>query len=76
MVDRQDAANTEGARIVYVRPVQLADLPQEIRVQAPPGLEQIYAVHDEDGQRLALVKDRALAFVLAEQHDMDAVSVH
>lgn len=76
MGDREVLANTEGNRIVYVRSVDVADLPKEIRLQAPPGLETIYAVHGEDGERLALVKDRKLAFFLAAQNDMAAVSVH
>ncbi len=53
-----------GERIVYVRPIAVADLPEEIRRQAA-GLEKLYAVHAEDGERLALVRDRALAFVIA-----------
>jgi hypothetical protein len=40
------------------------------------GMDEIYAVHDADGQRLALVKDRTLAFVLARQNDFAPVSVH
>ncbi len=36
----------------------------------------IYAVHNEDGERLALVRDRRTAFVLARQNDMAPVSVH
>lgn len=66
----------QGAQaIVYVRPVKVADLPEDVREQAG-GLETLYAVHRADGERLALVKDRALAFVLARQHDMAPVTVH
>ena len=36
----------------------------------------LYAVHDADGQRLAVVRDRRLAFVLARQNDLAPVSVH
>ena len=61
--------------IVYVRPVLVADLPSELLAQAE-GFETIYAVHRPDGERLALVADRALAFALARQHDMAPVSVH
>ena len=61
--------------IVYVRPVLVADLPSELQAQAE-GFETIYAVHRPDGERLALVADRALAFALARQHDMAPVSVH
>ena len=65
----------EAERIVYVRPVAVAELPAEVQEQAM-GMDEIYAVHDADGQRLALVKDRALAFVLARQNDLAPVSVH
>ncbi len=66
----------EGAtRIVYVRPVKVADLPAEVQAHAG-GLDTIYALHGEDGDRLALVKDRALAFALARQNDMAPVNVH
>lgn len=62
-------------RIVYVRPVEVADLPEEVRDQID-GVETIYAVHDGDGARLALVRDRQTAFALARQHDMAPVAVH
>ena len=65
----------EQARIVNVRPVEVADLPQDLRDQVP-GVTRLYAVHDTDGERLALVRDRALAFTLARQHEMAPVSVH
>ncbi|MEZ5912723.1 MAG: DUF1150 family protein [Paracoccaceae bacterium] len=67
---------TEAARpIVYVRPVEVADLPEDIRAQAH-GLHTIYAVHDADGERIALVRDRRMAFALARDNDMAPVSVH
>lgn len=61
--------------IVYVRPVKVADLPDEIRQQAA-GIDTLYAVHDENGAQLALVKDRRLAFVLARQNHLAPVAVH
>jgi len=64
-----------GERIVYVRAVKVADLPEEVQRQAA-GLDELYAVHDESGERLALVRDRELAFVLARQNDLDPVNVH
>ncbi|HSF65668.1 MAG TPA: DUF1150 family protein [Paracoccaceae bacterium] len=62
-------------RIVYIRPVAVADLPEEMREQAM-GAVTVYAVHRPDGARLALVRDRALAFALARQNDMAPVSAH
>jgi len=62
-------------RTVYVKTVLVNDLPREVRDQAE-GLEQIYAVHDAEGQQLALVGDRKLAFALAREHDYAPVLVH
>ncbi len=67
--------NTEGDRIVYVKVVDVADLPRDLRDQAGD-LDHLYAVHDSDGQQLALVADRKLAFSLARQHDLSPVAVH
>jgi len=64
-----------GDRTVYVKTIAVTDLPQEVRDQAE-GLDQLYAVHDAQGQQLALVGDRKLAFVLARQHDYAPVMVH
>jgi hypothetical protein len=61
--------------IVYVRPVLVADLSPDLQAQAE-GFELLYAVHRPNGERLALVADRNLAFALARQHDMAPVSVH
>lgn len=63
-----------GERIVYIRAVPVAELPEPARAQAPG--ESVYAIHDADGNRLALVADRDLAFVVARQHEMTPVSVH
>jgi hypothetical protein len=66
----------DGANpIVYVRPVKVADLPDEIRQQAM-GVDTLYAVHDANGAQLALVKDRRLAYVLARQNHLAPVAVH
>lgn len=70
-----DFQTGDEARIVYVRPVDAGELPEEVRAQVG-GLKTLYAVHDADGQRLALVKDRAMAFTLARQNDFAPVTVH
>ncbi|MFN4155457.1 MAG: DUF1150 family protein [Paracoccaceae bacterium] len=61
--------------IVYVRPVTVADLPEELREQIGD-IETVYSVHRPDGERLALVRDRSMAFSLARQHDLAPVSAH
>jgi hypothetical protein len=70
-----DFGSDTGERIVYVRPVAVDSLPEDIRAQVI-GLQTLYALHDESGERLALVKDRSLAFALARQNDRTPVSVH
>ena len=62
-------------RTVYVKTIAVTDLPREVRDQAE-GLEQLYAVHNADGQQLALVGDRKLAFDLAREHNYAPVLVH
>jgi hypothetical protein len=64
-----------GPAIVYVRPVRVADLPDALRDQVGD-IETIYSVNRPDGERVALVRDRGLAFALARQNDMSPVSVH
>lgn len=61
--------------IVYVRRVPMDSLPDEVREQAP-GLDALYAVHGIDGERLALVRDRHMAFMLARQNELTPLSVH
>jgi len=75
METKYDFLPEGGERIVYVRAVKVADLPEELQRQAE-GLDELYAVHDESGERLALVRDRKLAFVLARQNDLAPVNVH
>ncbi len=70
-----DALPKGGSRIVYVRPVQVVDLPDEVRAQIV-GADVVYSVNAPDGQRLALVADRNLAFHLARAHDFAPVNVH
>ncbi|MRX50311.1 DUF1150 family protein [Paracoccus sp. S-4012] len=72
---KHDFAPEEMGNTVYVRPVAVDTLPQEVQQQLV-GLETLYAVHGADGERLALVRDRGLAFVLARQNDLAPVSVH
>ncbi|HHI70768.1 MAG TPA: DUF1150 family protein [Rhodobacteraceae bacterium] len=62
-------------RIVYIKTIEVADLPQELQAQAG-GLKHLYAVCTPEGEQLALVHDRNLAFVLARQNDLAPVTVH
>ncbi|TCO72126.1 DUF1150 family protein [Rhodovulum euryhalinum] len=75
MDTKYDLLPEGGERIVYVRPVKVADLPEELRRQAE-GMDELYALHTPSGERLALVRDRNLAFALARQNDLAPVNVH
>ncbi len=61
-----------GQPIVYVREVAPEELPDELRGTAA----RLYAVHDAEGNRLALTPDRHVAFALARRNDMVPLSVH
>ncbi|MEM6478333.1 MAG: DUF1150 family protein [Pseudomonadota bacterium] len=61
--------------LVYVKEVAVETLPSEVRAEAGDR-EHLYAVHNAEGEQLALVADRKLAFVLARQNDLSPVTVH
>lgn len=61
--------------IVYVRPVPVADLPAEVQAEIGD-LATVYSLNRSDGEQVALVADRKLAFALAREHEMVPVSVH
>ncbi len=69
------AQGGESHPIVYVRKVAPIDLPEKLRAEAGEA-EDVYAVHDAQGERLALVRGRQLAFALARRNDMTPVNVH
>ena len=41
----ETAILSEAAKVVYVRAVKAADLPEDVREQVP-GVKQLFAVHD------------------------------
>lgn len=64
-----------ATNLVYVKSVAVADLPKEVQQEAGDRSE-LFAVHDAQGEQLALVADRNLAYSLALQNDMVPVTVH
>ncbi|WP_299814423.1 DUF1150 family protein [uncultured Jannaschia sp.] len=66
-----------GGSLVYVRSVEMDELPEEVQDEAREGgLDKLYALHRADGEQVALVGDRSLAFNIAIQNDLQPVSVH
>lgn len=64
-----------GQDIVYVKPVSVADLPDDMKEQVGD-LTTLFAVHNAEGEQLALVANRKLAFHLARENHMQPVTVH
>ena len=61
-------------RTVYVSAVNVADLPEAVAREISQ--RRVYSLNSSTGERLALVKDRSLAFVLARQNEFHPVPVH
>ena len=61
-------------RTDYVSAVNVADLPEVVAKGISQG--RVYSLNSSTGDRLALVKDRSLAFVLARQNEFHPVPVH
>lgn len=78
----REFAELGGRKLVYVRTVLARDVRDELvdddgdLVIDVPGDTTLYSVHAADGERIALVGDRDLAFAAARQHEMNPVSVH
>ncbi len=64
-----------GQGIVYVKPILATELPEDMRAEVGD-LEELFSVHNADGERLALVANRKLAFHLARENNMEPVTVH
>ena len=62
-------------KIVYVRTVLSEDLPEDVRSHIGD-VDKLYAVHNVEGKRIALVKNRREAFILARQNQLSPVAVH
>ena len=75
-MDRKFAFGPEGQnKIVYIKAVEYSELPEEVREQIEDA-KQLYAVCTEEGEPLAIVKDRNAAFLLARQNDFAPMAVH
>ena len=61
--------------MVYVREVAVEDLPEEVQEQAE-GAKTLFAVHNAQGEPLALAANRRDAFFMARENNFAPVSVH
>ena len=74
MMSKDNLNTSVNDRTVYVSAVNVADLPEAVAKGISKG--SVYSLNSSNGERLALVKDRSLAFVLARQHEFHPVPVH
>ncbi|QBX36579.1 DUF1150 domain-containing protein [Brevundimonas sp. S30B] len=81
IMTKEDFAGLGAPDLVYVREIKAADVLADAQVETAQGLEidpdqTLYAVHGADGERLAVMIDRATAFAAAVAHELEPVSVH
>lgn len=70
-------ANIGVPNIVYVREVLAGELAGELGSEIDvPADTKLYAVHAANGERMAILDDRAAAFAGARQYDLEPLSVH
>ncbi|MBN8293633.1 DUF1150 family protein [Rhodobacter sp. NTK016B] len=62
-------------KLAYIRQIDIDTLPDDIRSQIPGGVE-VWGVHSDDGECIALTQDRPTAFFVAREHDLEPVSAH
>ncbi|MEM8936609.1 MAG: DUF1150 family protein [Pseudomonadota bacterium] len=81
-VSVRELAEMGGRKLVYITAVTAADVMDDLvdeNGHLPFDIEKnetLYSVHAADGERIALVGSRDLAFAAARQHEMNPVSVH
>jgi hypothetical protein len=62
-------------RIVYLKPIDKADLPEEI-FEETGEIEQLWSVHNSEGEQLALVGDLAQAYDMAREFRYSPMTLH
>lgn len=77
--EMETGAGFNDAQLVYVRPVTPEELEKILPSNALDELgsiEDLFAVHGSDGQRLAIVEGREAAFEAARAHQLTPTSLH
>lgn len=79
MTDQSAPLELEAVGTVYIRPVPAAEILAQMDEEDRPAIDAdstLYAVHLEDGTRMAVFSERQAAFVAAREHGADPVSTH
>lgn len=74
----EQTTDQQTSPLVYVRPVAAAEIMDQIAQSEIEISEDatLYAVHLEDGTRMAVFSERHAAFAAARSHGAQPVSVH
>lgn len=64
-----------AGKSIYLKLVDVADLPSDVQAEAG-SLESLFAVHNAQGEQVALVASPAVASHLAALNDMTLVALH
>lgn len=65
-----------GENIVYLRPVDVADLPDDVRAEAAEvATKTLFAVHNTEGEQVALVASADVASHLAKANELQLVTL-
>ena len=78
MSEANPVTHPDEARLVYIRAVPAAEVLAQVGGDAPQidARSTLYAVHLENGTRMAVFSERKAAFAAAREHGAEPVSVH
>lgn len=74
-MDMQHELKAFAGNMIYLKPIAISDLPDDVEIDAG-SLETVYSVFNTSGEQVALVANADIASALAEQNDMQVVSLH
>ena len=75
MHSKYDFSHFDTDDLVYIKTVEVTDLPLDLQRQVGSD-KTLYAVHKADGERVAVVENRALAYSLARDNDLTPMTLH
>ena len=75
MHSKYDFSHFDTDDLVYIKTVAVTELPLDLQRQVRPD-KTLYAVHKADGERVAVVENRALAYSLARDNDLTPMTLH
>ena len=75
MHSKYDFSHFDTDDLVYIKTVEVTELPLDLQRQVGSD-KTLYAVHKADGERIAVVENRALAYSLARDNDLTPMTLH